>query len=398
MQIPLKNRLGDIIDYTIVSNEDYQLLNKYKWYKANTYAKSTINGKSWSLHRFVIIEILKNIIPDKNVVDHINNNSMDNTRENLRIITFTENSRNKKKKENCSSKYTGVSIISAAIGTGTPIWKVSTKVGSKTLSAFYDNEEWAGFHYNLWIDEFGLKNVKNNIVKPENFIRWEFQTKKKYDLPLGISIQKGTNKFVAFIGINKIKKHLGTFNTCEEAVKARQIAEKEYNEDKQNKLLAIPKEFNENGFCFFKVKETEIIIDEEIFYDIIKYNWQIRNKYPRVRINGILTNLSRYIMNYHGNNVVDHINGNTYDNRKENLRIITAHQNNMNRIGGGLSKYIGVHSHKKNKKWVACIYYDSKRYYLGSFTDEIEAAKARDIATLKYFGEYGKLNFPQIIE
>lgn len=34
------------------------------------------------------------------------------------------------------------------------------------------------------------------------------------------------------------------------------------------------------------------------------------------------------------------------------------------------------------------------KIYLGSFDDEKEAAKARDIATLKYYGEYGNVNFP----
>ena len=57
------------------------------------------------------------------------------------------------------------------------------------------------------------------------------------------------------------------------------------------------------------------------------------------------------------------------------------------------SKYIGVRFHKKSNKWEANIYVNNKQTYLGTFEIEIEAAKARDIATKEHFGEYGKLNF-----
>ena len=42
---------------------------------------------------------------------------------------------------------------------------------------------------------------------------------------------------------------------------------------------------------------------------------------------------------------------------------------------------------------MAYIDVDGKRYYLGSFTDEIEAAKAYDIEAKKYHKKYAKLNF-----
>lgn len=43
-----------------------------------------------------------------NFIDHINNNKLDNMRENLRIVTAAENNRNKSKVNNTSSKYLGV--------------------------------------------------------------------------------------------------------------------------------------------------------------------------------------------------------------------------------------------------------------------------------------------------
>jgi len=44
-------------------------------------------------------------------------------------------------------------------------------------------------------------------------------------------------------------------------------------------------------------------------------------------------------------------------------------------------------------QWTSQIKHNEQKYHLGTFENEIDAAKARDIATLKYFGEYGKLNF-----
>lgn len=58
------------------------------------------------------------------------------------------------------------------------------------------------------------------------------------------------------------------------------------------------------------------------------------------------------------------------------------------------SKYIGVSFYKKSNKWRANIKVDGIQIYLGTFINEIEAAKVRDIATKQHFGEYGNLNFP----
>ena len=88
----------------------------------------------------------------------------------------------------------------------------------------------------------------------------------------------------------------------------------------------------------------------------------------------------------------DHLNGDKLDNRKSNLRSCTKSQNSMNRKGykNTSSKFKGVTS--RNNKWEASIKIDKKSKTLGRFTSEKEAAKAYNVAALKYHGEFAKLN------
>ena len=90
--------------------------------------------------------------------------------------------------------------------------------------------------------------------------------------------------------------------------------------------------------------------------------------------------------------VVDHINHDSLDNRKENLRICTIAQNNMNRPGPQKNCKSGVRGviwEKRWKRWQATIRVNRKQIYLGIFK-ELEAAKsAYAQANKKYLGEYG---------
>lgn len=93
----------------------------------------------------------------------------------------------------------------------------------------------------------------------------------------------------------------------------------------------------------------------------------------------------------------DHINGNGLDNRRRNLRICTASQNQHNQKINeqrGSSKYKGVCWHKAVEKFAAYIKANKKLIHLGYFQSEIEAAKAYDAKATELFGEFAKLNFP----
>ena len=92
--------------------------------------------------------------------------------------------------------------------------------------------------------------------------------------------------------------------------------------------------------------------------------------------------------------VCDHINGDTLDNRKENLRNITNNQNLMNRKGDrGRELYKGVYIQRyKNKKYFVV---HVKSTYAGIYETEKEAALAYDKKARELFGEFARLNFPE---
>lgn len=93
---------------------------------------------------------------------------------------------------------------------------------------------------------------------------------------------------------------------------------------------------------------------------------------------------------------VDHRDGNGLNNWRENLRPATHKQNLRgfcHKMTGTSSKFRGVCWHKKALKWEARIVVNGHKIHLGLFSVETDAARARDVAALKYYGEGAQLNF-----
>lgn len=387
-KIILYDKHKSIVDYCLVSKNHYTILNKYKWYKANNYVLSTINNKTVRIHRYIFINILKVDITNK-IIDHINRNTMDNRIENLRIVTHSENNRNRNKQENNSSNYIGVSKNNRKSGA---IWTVSIRVNNKDLIAYYSNEIHAAHQYNLWCKEYNINcSNLNNIKTPDDFILYKKRYKNK-ELPKGICFRNNLNKYQVRIRYNNISYNLGHYTKLEDAIHVRNNKIKELeNVDKLKNNNVIKKTNNNNQYIIehFNRKNQKIsesIVDEDMYSDLIKYKWSLSNNYPRTKIKGKMISLARYIMKYNGNNYIDHINNNPLDNRKENLRIVSPMQNALNKTSSknSSSKYVGVSWYKKYNKWKSSIRINGKNKHLGYFENEIDAYNIRCV-------EYNKI-------
>lgn len=89
---------------------------------------------------------------------------------------------------------------------------------------------------------------------------------------------------------------------------------------------------------------------------------------------------------------VDHINGNTLDNRRENLRLVTHAQNclNMRKKRTSKSPYKGITWNEHNQKWIAAIRINGRHTYLGSFLTPEAAHAAYAEASRKYHGAFSR--------
>jgi hypothetical protein len=154
-------------------------------------------------------------------------------------------------------------------------------------------------------------------------------------------------------------------------------------------------------------KGYEAIVDDEDYEMLNQYNWYAKTSPSHDKIYAgsaikVSKNtyrhvmLHRFLMNPKDNEVVDHINGNTLDNRRCNLRNCTPSQNCANKrkwkTKSTLSKYKGVKFDKRWGTWGAQIYFPGHKRHIGTFKTEREAAIAYNEKAKELFGEFAKLN------
>jgi len=190
------------------------------------------------------------------------------------------------------------------------------------------------------------------------------------------------------------KKHLNQIYTYGEVL--------EYTKFEPNKILV---EGNVGYIVLCNEKRLEVgraIFDLQDMKVVKSHKWYLNNYgYAITRINRKKqVFLHRLIMQPPETMQIDHINGNTLDNRRCNLRLCTKQQNmyNQKMRCDNTSGYTGVDYDKRRKKWRARISVNRKEIHLGLFDTFEEAVESRINAEIKYFGDFRRVdNVSQVI-
>ena len=138
------------------------------------------------------------------------------------------------------------------------------------------------------------------------------------------------------------------------------------------------------------------IVDDEDYTALSQHKWFAHkrgNNFYAVRRPGI--RMHREITKVTPGLQIDHINHDSLDNRKCNLRICNTAQNRWNSLPrkNNKSGFKGVTWQEEAKKWQARIQKNGCPEYLGLYFCIVKAAKAYDIAARRLFGEFAYLNF-----
>jgi hypothetical protein len=158
------------------------------------------------------------------------------------------------------------------------------------------------------------------------------------------------------------------------------------------------------------IKGFKVLIDDEDYEKVMQYKWQPHGRhFPNGNIyfsahphgKGVkhrTIQLHRVVMDCReGDGVtIDHINCNTLDNQKSNLRRANEAENshNMGAYNTNTTGYKGVHQYKNGRvRGEICIH--NKRIYIGCSKDPIECARWYDMMAIKLHKEFANTNFPK---
>lgn len=153
--------------------------------------------------------------------------------------------------------------------------------------------------------------------------------------------------------------------------------------------------FYEDNYAYILCKNRnltkKVLFDIEDAEKVEKYNWHLHIRKEDMQTYAIASTyildnkkrktlkMHRYLINYNGNLTVDHINHNTLDNRKKNLRVVSIFENNLNKTNN-TSGCVGVAWNKNGQSWQVTF----QQKYIGSFKNFDEAVKVRKEAEKNY--------------
>jgi hypothetical protein len=234
------------------SEEDAELVNKYSWIVddrgrcAYAYTITYVGGKKSVLymHRLILQDSLTE---ERNEVDHINHNGLDNRRENLRACSRRENTLNRRGRSKASSRYKGVERRDLQSGTR---WVVEFKdengkrLGNRRV---FTCEHEAACWYNVCAfslyGEFAYQNevperVWSRFCSSPAPKTYKDTTSSRYH-GVSVEIRNGKKLYRASLSINGKQRRLGSSRDEKKAAKLVNDAVFKYGLD-TSKLNNIP--------------------------------------------------------------------------------------------------------------------------------------------------------------
>lgn len=207
----------------IVDKQDADLA-KIKWGTSSDkkwiYAVTSSSKNRNSMHRIVMERIVGRHLAKDELIDHINHNTLDNRRDNLRIATFAGNSRNR-----AISPFNKLGLKGVYKRNDYNAYAAEIKVNNKRIRlGIFKTPEEAAAAYNAGAVKYhgdfaSLNDIPNWKEIVNNFpeTRLNLRNKSGYK---GVGVQKG--KWCAYVYINKKSIHIGTYNSPIEAHEARE--------------------------------------------------------------------------------------------------------------------------------------------------------------------------------
>lgn len=137
------------------------------------------------------------------------------------------------------------------------------------------------------------------------------------------------------------------------------------------------------------------VVDDDMYDYLNQFSWH--NGKGGYAVTSIPGNSQIYmhhlVIGYPINRMeTDHINRNTHDNQKHNLRHVTHAQNMQNKKPKASTKFLGVFYIVERGKWRAKIKKDNVVYHIGYFYDDTTAALAYNKKAIELYGERATLN------
>lgn len=140
------------------------------------------------------------------------------------------------------------------------------------------------------------------------------------------------------------------------------------------------------------------IVDDDLFEFLNQYKWHYQFGYAKrmIRVNGQrkALHLHRFIINAPNHLQVDHINGDSLDNRRENLRLCSQKDNAKNRSMSKNNKsgFPGVYYYEKYGKYCAQATVNGSKKTLGYFDTKEEAFEARQEVVKEHYKSFAPVN------